>query len=157
MNKFLFKLNPVLKLRKNERDIRQQLLADVLGRDGQLVARRQQLEAERDTQIDELRSLSSGGSEVDVDASAARRRYAVQLTARMADIDVQRAGLATKIDECRQAHLRADQAVKALEKLAERQEAEFIFQQERLEFRALEETWQATHAREHDPNRNSGS
>ena len=33
----------------------------------------------------------------------------------------------------------------------EKQEAEFVYQQERLELRALEETWQAMHAWEHHP------
>ena len=148
LKKFLFKLNPVLKLRKNERDVRQQLLADVLRLDSNLVDRRRQIEAERDGLIDELRILGSEGNDIDVDASTARRHYAVQLAGTMGEIDVQRAALARKIEQCRQALIRADQAVKALEKLAEKQATEFIFQQERLESRALEETWQAIHAGE---------
>jgi flagellar export protein FliJ len=151
MKKFLFKLNPLLKLRRNERDVRQQLLADVLRRDSVLVARRRKFETDREMQIDELRALAGRASEIDVDAAAARRHYAVQLLGMMHEIDVQRAALATKIEDCRQALIRADQAVKALEKLAEKQEGEFIFQQERLESRALEEAWQAIHAGERDP------
>jgi flagellar export protein FliJ len=144
VKKFLFKFNPVLKLRRSERDVRQQLLADVLRLDGNLADRRRRIEAERDALIVELRALGSEGSDIDVDASTARRHYAVQLAAMIGEIDAQRAALAPKIDQCREALIRADQRVKALEKLAERQESEFIYQQERLELRALEETWQAT-------------
>ncbi len=150
MKKFLFKFDPLLKLRRNERDIRQQALADVLRRDGMLLDRRWQIEAERETQIAELRVLASRTGDLDVDASAARRHYAVQLLGAMGEIDVQRVALARRIEECRSALVRADQAVKALEKLAEKQEAEFVFQQERLDSRVLEETWQAIHAGEHD-------
>jgi flagellar export protein FliJ len=148
VQKFSFKFEPLVKLRNNHRDLCRQLLADVLGRDDELAARRRAVEADRNTQIDELRSLSALGNEVNVDASAARRHFAVQLTARLAEIDARRAELAGQIALCRQALVRADQAVKSLEKLAAKQRAEFVYAQERLEARALEETWQAIHAGE---------
>ncbi len=151
MKKFAFKLEPLLMLRRNQRVVRQQLLADVLRRDDELVDRWRRAEVERAVQIEELRTLSHGGSDIDVDASAARRHYAVQLSGRMAEIDVQRTGLSRQIEDCRQALVRADQAVKSLEKLAEKQRTEFIFEQERFEARALEETWQAIHAGENEP------
>jgi len=150
VKKFSFKFDPLLKLRRNQRDICRQLLADVLGHDDKLVARRNAVEAERLTQIDELRNLSTRGNELNIDASAARRHYAVQLTANVAEIDARRADLAGQIASCRQALIRADQAVKSLEKLADKQQTEFVFEQERLEARALEETWQAIHAGEQD-------
>ncbi len=152
MKKFTFKFDPLLKLRRNQRDICRQLLADVLGRDDELAARRRAVETERRTQIDQLRSLSTGGSGVNIDASA-RRLYAMQLTANLGEIDTRRAALAGQIASCRQALVRADQAVKSLEKLADKQQTEFVYQQERVEARALEETWQAIHAgtaSEHD-------
>jgi flagellar export protein FliJ len=148
VKKFAFKFDPLLVLRRNQRVIRQQALADVRRRDDELVTRRQKTAAEREMQIEELRTLSHSGGDLDVDASAARRHYAVQLAGHMGEIDVQRAGLARQIEECRQALVRADQAVKSLEKLAEKQRTEFIFEQERFEARALEETWQAIHAGE---------
>jgi flagellar export protein FliJ len=151
VKRFAFKFDPLLMLRKNQRVIRQQLLADVLRHDDELVDRRLRTDAERATQIEELRTLNQSGGDIDVDASASRRHYAVQLAGRMGEIDVERAGLARQIAECRQALVRADQAVKSLENLAERQRTEFIFDQERLEARALEETWQAIHARESEP------
>lgn len=149
MKKFSFKFDPLLKLRKNQRDICRQLLAEVLGRDDELATRRRQVEAERLTQIDELRILSTGGNEMNIDASTSRRHYAVQLTGNLGDIDARRADLAGQIVLCRQALVRADQSVKSLEKLAEKQQTEFIYHQEQIETHALEETWQAIHAGEH--------
>jgi flagellar export protein FliJ len=151
VKKFTFKFDPLLKLRKNQRDICRQLLADVLGHDAELVARRREVEAERLVQIEELRTLSSGGNEVNIDASTSRRHYTVQLSGNLGDIDARRAALAGQIVLCRQALVRADQAVQSLEKLAGKQQAEFTYHQERVEARALEETWQAIHAGEHDP------
>jgi flagellar export protein FliJ len=146
VKKFKFKLESLLKLRKNQRDQRRQALAEVLRRDDELVADRRQTEAERAVQIRELRELASEGADLDVDASTTRRYYAVQLSGRLGDIDGQRTTLAGRIDECRQALVRADQAVKSLEKLAEKQAAEFVGRHERLEARLVEEAWQAIHA-----------
>src|SRR5262245_25440740 len=151
MKKFKFKLDSLLKLRRNQRDVRRQALADVLRRDAELVADRRQTQAERDVQIRELRALAGAGSDIDVDASTARRYYAAQLSGRMGDIDARRTSLARRIDDCREALVRADQAVKSLEKLAEKQAVAFVGRQERLEARLLEEAWQALHAGEHDP------
>jgi flagellar export protein FliJ len=150
VKKFSFQFETLLSLRKNQRDVCRQRLADVLGRDDELAARRRAVEAERRTQIDELRTLSTGGNEMDIDASTARRDFAVQLTANLDEIDARRAELAGEICLCRQNLVRADQAVRTLEKLAEKQQAEFLYQQERIAARALEETWQAIHAGEND-------
>jgi len=151
VNKFKFKLGPLLKVRRNQRDLRRQALAQVLRSDDELLAERRLTEAERNLQIRELRALARKGADLDVDASTARRFYAGQLSGRMSDIDSRRAALARRIEECRAVLLRADQAVKSLEKLAEKQEAEFIDRHERLDARLLEEAWQAIHAAERDP------
>lgn len=151
MKRFSFKLNPLLKLRKSQRDVCQQLLADVLRHDDDLISRRRRIESERESQIDELRALNGLGKDVDVHASASRRLYAVHLSGNLGQIDAERAALAGQIDLCRQALVRADQSVKSLERLADKQQAEFIYSQERLEERTLEDAWQAIHAGEHDP------
>jgi flagellar export protein FliJ len=146
VKKFSFQLNPLLKLRQNQREMCQQLLADVVRHDDELLSRRRDTEAERLTQIEELRTLGGAAREIDVDASSARRLYAGQLSGDLGTIDGQRTLLAGQIELCRQALVRADQAVKSLERLAERQEQEFQFREERREARALEETWQAIEA-----------
>jgi flagellar export protein FliJ len=150
MKKFLFKLDPLLKLRKNQRDIRQQRLAEVLRHDDALLADRRRTEAERNTQIEELRLLGNTGADIDIDASTSRRFYAAQLLGQIDDIDARRTALARQIEECRQALVRADQSVKALEKLAEHQQAEFIYDHARREARDLEEAWLAIHAGENE-------
>src|SRR5262249_7143721 len=136
--------------RRNQRDLRRQALAEALRQDDDLVADRRLTEAERDLQIRELRALAREGADLDVDASTARRFYAGQLSGQMSDIDSRRAVLARRIEECRAALLRADQAVKSLENLADKQKLEFIGRHERLDARLLEEAWQAIHAAERD-------
>ena len=72
--------------------------------------------------------------------------YAGQLSGDIGHIEAERNSLRRQIELCRQALLRADQAVKSLEKLAERQRTEFVFTQHAVESRELEQTWQAIHA-----------
>lgn len=148
MKKFRFQLETLLTLRRRARDKCRQALGEMLGQEAQLVARRAETESERQRQIDELRALGGGGGEVDVDASAARRHYAVQLTGSLAELDAKRAVVAGEIDVRRQALVRADQAVRALENLAERRKAEFVLDQERAEAQEIEQAWQAIHALE---------
>ncbi len=147
MKKYAFKLDPLLKLRTNQRKACQQMLADVLRRDDELARQRRESETERRTQIDELRDLGSAGADVNVDASVLRRSYAGHLAGHIGTIEAQRGALARQIELCREALIRADQAVKSLEKLAERQRAEFVFAQQSIEARELEQTWQAVRAR----------
>jgi flagellar export protein FliJ len=148
MKKFRFRLDPLLMLRRKERDRCRQSLSEAMQQDADLVAQRVQTEFDRQRQIDELRVLGSRERELDVDASAARRHYAVQLAGNLGEIEARRTALVREIELRRQALVRADQAVQALEKLAERQQADFLYLQERLEARELEETWQAIHAGE---------
>lgn len=148
MKKFAFKLDPLLKVRRNHRDLCRQLLADVLRHDSELAARRAETDAERLTQIEELRSLGSDAAGLDVDASVSRRAYAGHLSGDIGRIDSERAAIAGQIELCRQALVRADQAVKSLEKLAEKERAEFVYVNERREEREREETWRAIRAGE---------
>jgi|GEM_PF-796250 len=147
MKKYKFKLDPLLRLRTNQRDKCQQLLAEVLRRDDELLHRRSETEKDRRMQIDELRDLGSAGAELNVDASVSRRSYAGHLAGHIGSIEAERAALRRQIDLCRQALVRADQAVKSLEKLAEQQRSEFVFHQQAIEARELEQTWQAVQAR----------
>lgn len=148
MKKFSFKFESLLKVRRSQRDVSQKLLADVLRHDVELVDRRRETEAERLVQIDEIREMSGEGAGVNVSASTSRRLYAMQLVGRLGDIDARRTALARQIELCRQALVRADQAVKSLEMLAEKQRVEFVYEEERSETRTLDETWQAIHAGE---------
>lgn len=144
MPRFNFKLTSLLKLRRNQRDVCQQRLTEGLARDAELVAMRVAAEKDRSTQLNEIRELSAAG-DMNVDAASARRYFATQLTGDVLNIEHHRRELAKYIGQCRQALMKADQAVKALEKLEENQRTEFNQEQERRAGRELEETWQARH------------
>lgn len=146
MKTFVFQFEALLKVRRHQRDVCRQRLADALNRDHELAARRGRIEAERHFQIEELRTLEGGGQNIEVGASTSRRSYAGQLSSDIDRIDSERAGVAREIGLCREALVRADQAVKSLEKLAERQSAEFALNRERSEVRDQDQTWQAIQA-----------
>lgn len=146
MKAFAFQFEALLKVRRHQRDICRQRLADALSRDHNLAARRSRTEAERHVQIEELRSLEGNGQNIEVVASTSRRSYAGQLSSDIDRIDSERAGVARDVDLCCEALVRADQAVKSLEKLAERQSAEFALNRARSEVRDQDQTWQAIQA-----------
>jgi flagellar export protein FliJ len=145
--RFLFKFAPLLKYRRHQRDLCRQLLAEVMAEDQRLIERRQQVEAARTLQLGEMRELLGVGT-VDIDRSAARRFHAGQLVGDMRRLEAERQLVAQQLARCREALVQADQRVKALEKLAEKQAAEFAQDQERRTARDLEESWLAAHAHE---------
>jgi len=139
---FRFRLEPLLRYRRYHRDLCRQRLAEAMREDEDLLNQRRELENEREHLIDELRRMQSEG-EVDVDRAAARRYYVGQLLARIVGGEQRRQVVRRKIDQCRHALVQADQAVKVLEKLAEKQRAEFVYQSERREGLAMEDAWSA--------------
>lgn len=145
MKKFKFKFDSLMKLRENERDLHRQLLATLLRRDEELLGSMQQVESERNMQLDDLRQLGSPG-QVDIDGSASRRFYAGQLIGDIGGIERSRALLAGQIAHCRRTLIEADRGVKALEKLAEKEKTEFLYEQERHAARELEDGWRAVHS-----------
>ena len=113
--------------------------------DARLVDSRRRLEDFRLRQLDELRDLGRAGA-VNVDQSAARRYHSAQLAAEVRLVDHRRTIVAQQLDLCRQALVRADQEVKALEKIEERQRGEFVYEAERQAARELEDAWSAARA-----------
>lgn len=147
MKTFQFKLLPVLKLRRYRRDLCRQLLAQILADDAALVAERQRHENHRAAQIQEMSRLSTGGS-IDVDRASSRRYFCGQLTLAMRIVDQRREVVAQQLAMCRAALVRADQEVKALEKLEEAQRTAFDYERERASGREMEDAWMAAHALE---------
>lgn len=143
MKHFAFKFASLLKLRHNQRDLCRQLLADVMRRDEELVLRRERTASERAAQLAEVKQAESGRGAIDVDGSVSRRIYAGQLSGDISAIEQERDLVRQQVELCRQALVRADQAVKTLEKLSDRQYAEFTYEEERRESRELEENWRA--------------
>lgn len=144
MQKFAFKLAALLKYREHQRNLCRQSLAEAIAEDQALLAERKNLESTRATQLEEMRELT-GARVVNIDRSAARRYYASQLTIDISVLESHRAQVAQKIAERRQSLVLADQKVKALEKLSQKQFEDYLSEQERRAGRDLEESWMAAH------------
>lgn len=145
MPKPVFRLASLQKYRGHQRDLCRQYLAEALadqrGVESELAAN----EHHREQQLDEIRD-KTGIGRVNIDAIVSRRFHAGQLAHEIRTIK-QRLDLVLKqVDLCRRALIQADQRVKALEKLEEKQLNEFLFEQERKASREREENWIATHA-----------
>jgi len=149
MPRFQFRLAALQKYRESLRDQCRQVLAQWLQRDAAVVAEQQRLERERLDQLEEMRTQQTGTALLSIDKLASRRYRAGQITAELAAVARQREELAVQISLCRQALVKADQGVKVLEQLAEKQFAEFEQAQEKVQTREREEVWQARHWQEH--------
>jgi flagellar export protein FliJ len=145
MAHFHFRLASLLQYRENLRDQCRQILAQWLQRDADLAAEQQRLEQERELQLAEMSAEQVQQTKLQVDKLVSRRYRAGQLSAELSALAQRRSELAEQIALCRKALLKADQGVKALEQLAEKQRAEFRYAEERREAREREEIWQAGH------------
>ena len=143
-----FRFQSLLDYRKNRRDLCRQLLAELIADDAKLDQERRKLDQNRAEQLQQLRAFGERGS-VDIDRSSARRYYAGQLVRNIHSIDDNRTLLSQQLDLCRQALTKADQDVKVLEKIAEKQLAEFQYEQQRRTEREMNETWLAAHVGEY--------
>jgi flagellar export protein FliJ len=147
VREFAFRYHALLKLRESRRDRCRQLLAGLLSDDRTLATRQTSVEKQRQLQLDELRDLAATGT-VDVDRTIARRYYAARLTGEIQTLTRARALVARQLEQCRQALSKSDREVKVLEKLKEKQHAEFAYEENRREIRELGETWVAAHIEE---------
>lgn len=148
MARFQFRLASLLKYRESLRDQCRQVLAQWLLRDAVLVAQQQALEDEREQQLAEMRSEQQDSMRLSMEKLIARRYRAGQITVELSAVAERRRELAVQISLCRQALVKADQGVKALEQLAEKQRLEFLETQEKQQSREREEIWQAARGKE---------
>jgi hypothetical protein len=139
---FRFPLQSLLNYRDHLRTLCRQRLAEVLAEDAELVQRRDATVAAREEMLVQLQQLQQQ-RRMDVDQAAARRYHAGQLAAETIRLECQRAQLADRIAQYRQALILADQGVKVLEQLADKQRQAHAEDQERRESREREEIWQA--------------
>jgi flagellar export protein FliJ len=136
-------LDAVLRVRRHQRDQVRMALARLLADERAAEERRQQSEQQRSDALASLRSSTSRGV-VNVDRAAALRYHAARLS-----IDIARASAesATHSEHVRTAQAllaKADQAVKAVEKLLERDAAERRRIAERREDRDATDRFSAT-------------
>jgi flagellar biosynthesis chaperone FliJ len=142
VNGFVFSLSALLKFRKNRRDHCRRLLAQILADDAGLVSERVRLLSQRNRQFEEIRGLSRRGR-VSVDGTATRRYHSLQLLGSVRGIDEKRRLTAQQLHLCRQALSKADAEVKVLERLEEKQRADFQYRAERRAQFELEDAWMA--------------
>lgn len=147
MARYQFRLASLLKYRESLRDQCRQVLAQWLRRDADLVAEQQRLNDERELQLSEMRTEQTDGT-LQVDRLVSRRYRAGQITGELTALARQRDELAQQISLCRQALVKADQGVKVLEQLSDKQLAEFLAADEKRQARDREEIWQAGHWKE---------
>lgn len=136
--KFRFQLATLLKLRETERDQCQTLLAEAARADDALAEQLTQVELERRQWHTEIREAAAPGA-VDVERLAAAHRYVGSLLEWEASLQRQRAGLAAEIDRRRQALVKANQEVQALEKLEQRRLERHRLEEGRREAKQLDE------------------
>jgi flagellar export protein FliJ len=143
MKKFRFQFESVLKMRRHKRSLCRQLLGEILQADQRLVEESRRLDALRQGQIQEIRQRQEPGR-LDIDAGANLRSYVGQLQAQLRTVQANRRLLEKQLTACRQALAKAEQEVKAMEKLSDKHREAFQFAQIRKESLELEETWAAT-------------
>ncbi len=142
MSRFVFRLQSLLKYRESLRDQVRAQLARLLAADAQLVAQRDgHLEA-RTATLEEMIVLQAA-PQCDVNQLAARRYHAGYLLNEARRVEQQRSELAVYVTACRKKLVAADQDVKVLEQLADRQRVEHEQIEEQRESRSREEAWQA--------------
>jgi flagellar FliJ protein len=138
MNRFIFRLEPLLKLREARRDECRAALAEGYRVDEVLRKQFSNLELEL-AALREFcrRKVSPGG--VDIDRLVEAQRYELVTRAHQQNIAQQRENVAVEIERRRQALVEADREVRVLEKLREKQAEQHRREEEVREARRLDE------------------
>lgn len=142
MPRFQFRLQSLLTYRESRRDLVRQYLAQMLAKDHELETERQTILDQRTALLTEMYALQQA-QQLNVDHAASRRFHAGQLSVDAELIAQQRKRLGEQIAQCRQALTKADQNVKVLEQLSEKQLAEFLIKDEQRQAKQREDAWQA--------------
>lgn len=148
MPQFHFKFAALLKYRQNRRDQIQVALAQLTRQAADLQAQLDRLRTARAEQLQQIRGHCVQGT-VDVDAAASRRFFATQLEYRSRATEVERQQILERIAACRQTLVRADQDVKVLERLEEKQRVLYVADALRRSGHELEDVWAAGHCMEY--------
>jgi flagellar FliJ protein len=138
MATFIFRLEPLLKLRQARRDECRAALADGLRVDEVLRKQFENLERELDALREFCRRKVSPGG-IDIDRLVEAQRFELVTRAQQRNIAQQRETVATEIERRRQALVEADREVRVLEKLRERQAETHRREEESREARRLDE------------------
>ncbi|QDT39057.1 flagellar export protein FliJ [Stratiformator vulcanicus] len=137
---FRFRLEPVLKFRRYRRDIVRALLAGVIEDARKVEDGLSVLSQDRSESVGRLRDMSAGGR-FDVDQAASLRYYCSQLSAQIMANRRQKELVENQLRQVQAALVLADREVKTLEKLKERQRAEFDKRSQRIDDRVATDQW----------------
>lgn len=118
------------------------LFAQILRDRERLLSERQARRAQHLQQFEEIRGYTKAGN-VDVDAAAARRYHAGQITLDVFQLERQIELVEQQFESCRSALVDAEKNVDVLKRLEEKQRRRFEFEQARREQNAMEDAWLA--------------
>jgi flagellar protein FliJ len=144
LKKFHFNLEALLSLRESRRDSCRQLLAQLLNDENNLIENKAEVLRKKEASLQAIKEVSSTGV-VDLNKISNNRYYINQLVNESLLFDQKIENLNNQISLCRKALVKADQEVKVLDKLKEKQRTLFLEAEAKAEARELEETWLATH------------
>lgn len=145
---FQFRLQALLELRTRTRDAARQKLADALASQREVDARREQMSLDIRQHENQVRDLGTGQINI---ARLNRQRHYLTHLGQQLRTSQQEATEAAKLVEQRQSELAiAEQEVRLLEKLREKQSDEFYYEQEKKAELQREEAWQNSRLIEDD-------
>ena len=138
-----FSLDKVLEYRRHLRQDARNALASAIADEQTLLSHRKFVENQKNEQIEELARVAQ--SEVlNVEAAARRRYFTGQLDIQMLVLDEQIAQAQQVVEQHRVALVRADQDVKALERLREQHVEQEMYHESRRVEVELGEQWQSS-------------
>ncbi len=137
-----FPLDKVLDYRRHLRLEKRNALASAMADERELVTHKQHVEQQRGAILGELTSIAQA-KEMDVPAAARRRHFASRLELELMILDDHISKARLKVDFARIELIKADQDVKAIEKLKEKHIAEQTYVAAKATERDLSEQWQA--------------
>ena len=138
MAPFTFRLETLWKLRVADRQQRREELAEALEAETLLQTRKEEMGSEL-KELRKRRAVVSQAGEIDVDALTQSHRYELITQAQIQLLDQRAAQLAVETQRRRQALVEAEREVKTLEKLREKQYAEYVFEEQKREQKELDE------------------
>jgi flagellar FliJ protein len=138
MATFRFRLETLLKMRRDERDVQRQQYAKAL--EAQRILHDQIVQVQQELQETQqvLRTSSAPGA-VDVDRLLRAHRYELLLQAQHQQLEQQAQRVAQEVERRRSNLLQADREVRLLEKLKERQFETFQHNEQRRQQKILDE------------------
>jgi flagellar FliJ protein len=138
MTAFRFRLETLLKMRRDERDEQRQQYAKAL--EAQRILHDQIAQVQREIhETQQLLRTNSAPGAVDVDRLLRTHRYELLLQAQVQQLEQQAQRVAQEVERRRTNLLQADREVRLLEKLKERQFETFQRNEQRREQKALDE------------------